>query len=54
VPITVVRWTAEDLPVDDVSFHVAVVSLVLFSVRNQTHALDEIQRVLRPREAPIH
>ena len=48
VPITVVHGTAEDLPVDDESFDVAVASLVLCSVRDQKRALDEIQRVLRP------
>lgn len=48
VPVTVVRGMAEDLPADDESFDVAVASLVLCSVRDQTRALAEIRRVLRP------
>lgn len=48
LPITVVAGTAEDLPVEDASFDVAVVSLVLCSVRDQPQALREIHRVLRP------
>lgn len=48
VPISVVDGTAEDIPSDDESFDVAVASLVLCSVHDQTRALQEIRRVLRP------
>ena len=48
VAITVVDGTADALPAEDGSFDVAVASLVLCSVPDQTSALAEIRRVLRP------
>ncbi len=48
VPIKVVDGTAEDLPFEDESFDVAVVSLVLCSVHDQRRALAELRRVIRP------
>lgn len=43
-----VQAGAEDLPFEDDSFDTAVVTLVLCTVPNQSAALKEIQRVLRP------
>ncbi|TDD86332.1 class I SAM-dependent methyltransferase [Actinomadura darangshiensis] len=48
VPVTVRPGVAEDLDLDDASFDVAVVSLVLCSVRDPARALAELRRVLRP------
>ena len=48
VPVTVVDGTADALPLDDDSCDAAVCSLVLCSVRDQTVALAEVRRVLRP------
>ena len=48
VPICVVDGTAEALPVEDGSVDVVVVSLVLCSVRDQSVALAEARRALRP------
>lgn len=48
VPVHVVDGCAQELPADDASFDVAVVSLVLCSVSDQLAALREIRRVLRP------
>lgn len=48
VPITVLGGTAEALPADAESFNVAVFSLVLCSVRDQSAALGEARRVLKP------
>lgn len=48
VPIEVVAGAAESLPAADSSFDVAVVSLVLCSVKEQAAALQELRRVLRP------
>jgi SAM-dependent methyltransferase len=39
---------AEDLPFEDDSFDTAVVTLVLCTVPDQSRALEEIRRVLRP------
>lgn len=47
-PIEVVEGMAERLPAADSSFDAAVVSLVLCSVAEQSAALKEINRVLRP------
>jgi ubiquinone/menaquinone biosynthesis C-methylase UbiE len=46
--IHVVDGVAEELPVEDESFDVGVVSLVLCSVRDQDRALGELRRVIRP------
>lgn len=48
VKISVIDGDAEHLALDDASFDCAVVSLVLCSVPNQSAALAEIRRVLRP------
>lgn len=48
VKISVIDGNAEHLPLDDASVDCAVVSLVLCSVPNQSVALAEIRRVLRP------
>ncbi|MFC5746729.1 methyltransferase domain-containing protein [Actinomadura rugatobispora] len=48
VPVAVRAGVAERLDLDDASFDVAVVSLVLCSVRNPVRALAELRRVLRP------
>lgn len=48
VPVTVVDGTAESLPVEDGSCDAAVCSLVLCSVPDQSRALAEVRRVLRP------
>lgn len=46
--ITVSQGIAEALPAEDGEFDVAVASLVLCSLDDQTAALSEITRVLRP------
>jgi SAM-dependent methyltransferase len=48
VKVTVIDGTADRLPFDDASCDAAVCSLVLCSVRDQTRALAEVHRVLRP------
>ncbi|MFL6053783.1 MAG: class I SAM-dependent methyltransferase [Actinoallomurus sp.] len=48
VPIEIVAGVAEHLPAADESFDAAVLSLVLCTVPDQTAALAEIVRVLRP------
>lgn len=48
VPITVVEGTADELPLDDASCDAAVCSLVLCSVNDQSAALAEVRRVLKP------
>ncbi|MEI5102434.1 class I SAM-dependent methyltransferase [Streptomyces sp. PmtG] len=48
VPVDVVPGAAEALPVKSEAFDVAVVSLVLCSVREVPRALAELRRVLRP------
>ena len=48
VKISVIDGDAEHLPLDDASVDYAVASLVLCSVPNQSAALTEIRRVLRP------
>lgn len=48
VPVTVVDGTADRIPAGDGTFDAAVVSLVLCSVPDQTAALRELHRVLRP------
>src|SRR5512142_1019590 len=48
IPIEVLDGVADRLPADDASFDAAVVSLVLCSVPDQTSALAELYRVLRP------
>lgn len=48
VPITVVDGLADALPAADGSFDAAVASLVLCSVPDQSVALAELQRILRP------
>jgi ubiquinone/menaquinone biosynthesis C-methylase UbiE len=45
---TVLRAPAEDLPLDDDTFDVAVSTLVLCGVDDQPRALRELRRVLRP------
>lgn len=47
VPVTVIDGTADALPAEDASFDVAVASLVLCSVGDQSAALTELYRVLR-------
>jgi len=44
----VLRAPAEDLPFDDDTFDVAVSTLVLCGVEDQSRALRELRRVLRP------
>ncbi len=48
ITVRVIDGDAEHLPLEDGSIDAAVTSLVLCSVVNQTDALREIQRVLRP------
>jgi len=48
VPVTVVDGLADRLPGEDDSFDAAVSSLVLCSVPDQSRALAEIMRVLKP------
>jgi ubiquinone/menaquinone biosynthesis C-methylase UbiE len=47
-PIRLIDAVADELPFEDNSFDVAVVSLVLCSVPDQASALAELRRVLRP------
>jgi ubiquinone/menaquinone biosynthesis C-methylase UbiE len=48
VPVTVLDGTADQLPVADASCDAGVASLVLCSVGDQTAALAELRRVIRP------
>jgi ubiquinone/menaquinone biosynthesis C-methylase UbiE len=48
IPIEVVAGLAEDLPAPDASFDAAVAALVLCTVSDQTRAIAELRRVLRP------
>jgi ubiquinone/menaquinone biosynthesis C-methylase UbiE len=48
VPITVRAGTADRLPLDDGAVDAAVASLVLCSVEDQTRALTELRRVIKP------
>jgi ubiquinone/menaquinone biosynthesis C-methylase UbiE len=48
VPVEVVDGLGDQLPVEDGSFDVGVVSLVLCSVPDQAAALAELRRVIRP------
>ncbi|HEU0025014.1 MAG TPA: class I SAM-dependent methyltransferase [Thermoleophilaceae bacterium] len=48
VPVRVVDALAERLPLDDASVDAAVVALVLCSVPDQSAALRELHRVVRP------
>jgi|SRR5436190_8152323 len=48
-PAKVVQAPAEDLPFEDDSFDTAVSTLVLCGVGDQSRALREVRRVLRPR-----
>ncbi|MBW3560865.1 MAG: class I SAM-dependent methyltransferase [Actinobacteria bacterium] len=48
VPVEVVAGVARDLPTGDAAFDAVVTSLVLCSVEDQTSALAEVHRVLRP------
>ena len=48
VPVRVIDGSADHLPAEDGSFDAAVTSLVLCSVPDQTRALTEAHRVLRP------
>jgi ubiquinone/menaquinone biosynthesis C-methylase UbiE len=48
VPIRVVDGTAASLPLDDAAVDAGVASLVLCSVADQTRALAELHRVIRP------
>lgn len=48
VAIEVVAGVAEELPAADASMDAAVASLMLCSVQDQTAALEEMARVLRP------
>jgi ubiquinone/menaquinone biosynthesis C-methylase UbiE len=48
VPITVTDGTADRLPADDGSFDAVVASLMLCSVPDESVALAEMRRVLRP------
>jgi SAM-dependent methyltransferase len=48
VPVTVVDGLADVLPGEDESFDAAVCSLVLCSVPDQSRALAEVMRVLKP------
>jgi ubiquinone/menaquinone biosynthesis C-methylase UbiE len=48
VPVDVVDGFADHIPAEDGVFDAAVVSLVLCSVPDQTAALREVRRVLRP------
>jgi SAM-dependent methyltransferase len=48
VPVTVVDGLADALPAEDARFDAAVTSLVLCSVPDQSRALAEVARVLKP------
>lgn len=47
-PVTLVRGSAEELPLEDASFDTAVMTWTLCSIPDGRKALDEIRRVLRP------
>jgi ubiquinone/menaquinone biosynthesis C-methylase UbiE len=47
-PLEILPATAESLPFEDAAFDAVVTSLVLCSVADQTRALSEIRRVLKP------
>ncbi len=47
-PVRVVRAPAENLPIENESFDVAVSTLVLCTVEDQKRALAELHRVLKP------
>lgn len=47
-PLEILPATAESLPFEDAAFDAVVTSLVLCSVEDQTRALSEIRRVLKP------
>jgi ubiquinone/menaquinone biosynthesis C-methylase UbiE len=49
VPIRVIDATADELPLADSSVDAAVTSLVLCSVPDQSRAIGELHRVVRPR-----
>lgn len=48
VAVTVLDGTADQLPADDATFDAGVASLVLCSVHEQSIALAELRRVIRP------
>ena len=48
LPARVIRARAEELPLEDHSFHFAVSTLVLCTVDDPRRALDEIHRLLKP------
>ena len=48
LPVQVIRAPAENLPVEDASFDFVVSTLVLCTVEDQTRALQEAHRVLKP------
>ena len=48
VPVTVVEGVADRLPLEDASADAGVVSLVLCSVPDQSAALAELRRVIKP------
>jgi ubiquinone/menaquinone biosynthesis C-methylase UbiE len=48
VPVTVVAGVADRLPAEDASFDAGVTCLVLCTVPEQTAALAEVRRVIRP------
>jgi ubiquinone/menaquinone biosynthesis C-methylase UbiE len=48
VPVTVLPGRAEQLPLDDGSVHVGVVSLMLCALDDEHQALRELYRVIRP------
>jgi len=48
LPARVVLAPAEELPLPDASFDIAVSTLVLCTVKDQTRALAELRRVLKP------
>jgi ubiquinone/menaquinone biosynthesis C-methylase UbiE len=48
VPVTVLAGRAESLPLDDASADVGVVSLMLCALDDQSRALGELFRVIRP------
>jgi ubiquinone/menaquinone biosynthesis C-methylase UbiE len=47
-PVTALQAPAEDLPFEDTSFDTVVATLVLCSVGDQSRAVRELRRVLRP------
>lgn len=48
VPITLIRGSAEDLPLEDESFDSAVMTFTLCSIVDGDQALEEIRRILKP------